>query len=542
MRQREFQHDRSETRWLVTSLAVVGTIAVGNLLLGSTDFSGVLMIGPLIASTQVRPRRTALVGGAAVVVAAATMVLIHEGWEVAPLIRFVGVAAGAAFAVAAARWREERERRLHAMTRVAHVAQRAILAPLPRAVGPVRLATRYRSATAEAVIGGDFYDAIETASGLRVIVGDVKGKGLHGVRVAVRVLGAFRLAALRGPSLDDVAHALNDSVSSEAAPEDFVTALLLQVSPFGTVEAVNCGHLPPLLVGETPKPLQLAINMPLGLADGFVVERFDLTVGDRLLLYTDGLVEARSNEGAFFNLEAAISEVGSAGDEEFLDSMLQRVESHTGGSLGDDMALLTLSWDPATSATDEGEAPAAMRTGSGRPHSRGTPADPLHRAVGTSEEEPVASFGSHSAVRAVLGDDRVENEEESEQADHVEGHPRLRSRVTEAERHCIQGEDGEGCGEEAEEGIVGASPELQERHRGDQGAARDGAGEKLPHSASQTSPYTSSRVPTTAGTRRHVERSVSGTTSRSMTRTTLFRPRPTKQSPLHRSRRVWVRA
>ncbi len=335
---------RSEAEWLGASLALVGLIATANLLLGSTDFSGVLMIGPLIASTQVRTQRTAVVSTVAVVLAALTMIMVHDEWEPAALIRFVGVAAGAAFAVAAARWREEREQKLTAVSHVAEVTQRAILTPLPPMLGDVRMASRYRSAAAEAVVGGDFYDAIDTPRGVRILIGDVKGKGLDAVRLAARVVGAFRLAALRDDGLDEVARDLHDCVLGGLDDEEFVTAVLVQFASLGTVEAVNCGHPPPMVISETPKPLVLNACCPLGLGDQFVVERVDLPSGARLLLHTDGILEARDGGGRFFDLEAAVAaEASILDDEEFLDRLLEHVEVHTDNRLGDDLALVVLS-------------------------------------------------------------------------------------------------------------------------------------------------------------------------------------------------------
>lgn len=343
---------RSEEEWLAVSLGLVGVIAAGNLVLHSTDFSGVLMIGPLVASTQARTSRTAVVSVVAVILAAVTMVVVHQGWEPAAVVRLLGVAAGAAFAVAAARWREERERKLIDLTRLAEVTQHAILAPLPCSLGPVRMASRYRSAAAEAVVGGDFYDAISTTSGVRVLIGDVKGKGLGAVRTASHVLGAFRLAALGQAGLDQVARDLQDCVSPGLDDEDFVTAMLVQFSPTGTLEVVNCGHPPPILISANAKPLVLSASAPLGLGDDFTVERVAFQPGSRLLLHTDGLLEARDASGGFLDVEAAVAaEAGIVDDEEFLDRLLDHVDAHTESRLGDDLALLVVSTDVGSHQT-----------------------------------------------------------------------------------------------------------------------------------------------------------------------------------------------
>src|SRR5437773_1767485 len=117
------------------------------------------------------------------------------------------IAVGAATVLSAlvARVRVERERRLRAVSRVAEVAQRALLGGVPPALGSLRLAVLYASASAEASVGGDFYEALETPYGVRLLVGDVRGKGLDAVRLAGVVLGSFRDAAQDRPDLTQVA-------------------------------------------------------------------------------------------------------------------------------------------------------------------------------------------------------------------------------------------------------------------------------------------------------------------------------------------------
>ena len=87
------------------------------------------------------------------------------------------------------------------MTVIAETAQRAVLRTMPTAIGSVGLAARYVSATAEALVGGDLYEVAATPYGVRVIVGDVRGKGLEAVQTAAAVLGAFRAAAFTEPDL-----------------------------------------------------------------------------------------------------------------------------------------------------------------------------------------------------------------------------------------------------------------------------------------------------------------------------------------------------
>ncbi|WP_433152577.1 SpoIIE family protein phosphatase [Actinomadura nitritigenes] len=111
----------------------------------------------------------------------------------------------AAAGMLAAGFRERNERELADMRTVAEVAQRVLLRPMPRKVGPVQAAVRYVFAAAHARIGGDLYEVVPTPHGARVIVVDVQGKGLDVVETAAVVLGAFREAAYDEPGFDGVA-------------------------------------------------------------------------------------------------------------------------------------------------------------------------------------------------------------------------------------------------------------------------------------------------------------------------------------------------
>ncbi|MBA3267225.1 MAG: SpoIIE family protein phosphatase [Acidimicrobiia bacterium] len=114
------------------------------------------------------------------------------------MIRVAGVGAVGTFCVVSARWRERREGVLQRVTRVAEVAQLAILRPIPTRVGTMTFASRYLSAADQAFIGGDLYEVVPSAAGVRVVVGDVRGKGLEAVHLAALVLGTFREAAATG--------------------------------------------------------------------------------------------------------------------------------------------------------------------------------------------------------------------------------------------------------------------------------------------------------------------------------------------------------
>jgi phosphoserine phosphatase RsbU/P len=330
--------------WLALTLiaVIVGLDLVGG---GNAELLGLLVSPPILAASFVGPKRTVAVGlvalAAAVGYGRAVGVDLLAGSQGVPVVA-IGVATVLSGVVA--RVRVEREGRLRAVTRVAEVAQRALLGGVPPALGSLRLAVLYASASAEASIGGDFYEALETPHGVRLLVGDVRGKGLDAVRLAGVVLGSFRDAAQDHPDLAQVTAALDRSVTRAIGPEDFVTAVLVQVLGDGSAIVVNCGHPAPLLVRggqatelDPPEPAP-----PLGLGPCPEPLRLRLALGDRILLYTDGASEARAR-GGFFPLQAAAAfALVSADLEAGLESLWAELQRHVAGQLHDDVALLLI--------------------------------------------------------------------------------------------------------------------------------------------------------------------------------------------------------
>ena len=144
--------------------------------------------------------------------------------------------------------RVHRERRFEEVSAIAEAAQRAILPVLPTLVGGVAVATRYRSAAHGALVGGDLYDCYHSESRVRFLIGDVRGKGIAGVEQAARVIRAFRQSAALRESLIDVAREMDDYLADFFGDEEFVTALLVEVSGPGQLTLLNAGHPPPQLV------------------------------------------------------------------------------------------------------------------------------------------------------------------------------------------------------------------------------------------------------------------------------------------------------
>jgi len=257
--------------------------------------------------------------------------------------------------------RNRQEQELADARLVSEVAQRILLRPLPDRIGPVRAAVHYAAAAAHASIGGDLYEVVQTRYGVRAVIGDVRGKGLGAVETAAAVLGAFREAAHQEPALDRVAawlaHSLDRTLREsdhEGMGEEFVTLILVCVRPDGTVESVNCGHPAPMLLrgGAQARLLEPEYYVPpLGVLEPAEVCPPVLSVlfedGDRLLLYTDGVVEARDDGGVFYPLADRLA-LCAAGAEpaEVLERVHDDVRRHAGRQVGDDAAMLLLQYEP----------------------------------------------------------------------------------------------------------------------------------------------------------------------------------------------------
>jgi GAF domain-containing protein len=258
------------------------------------------------------------------------------------------LAARAAVAVENAQAYSQQSGRLAAITRVAEAAQHAILAPMPERLGPVRLAASYVSAMRDALVGGDMYEAIERDGSTRLLIGDVRGKGLEAVRMATIVLGHFRSAAVDCADLGTLARRVDDRLRPYLGDEDFVTALMAEITPDGLCSIVSCGHPPAMLSeGGVIRPVGVSDSLPLGLGADPSPVSVQLQPGARLLLYTDGILEARDPSGAFVPLDDVLGSLGDAGPlDGVLSGILQSLRGIIGGSLGDDLALVVAEYAP----------------------------------------------------------------------------------------------------------------------------------------------------------------------------------------------------
>jgi hypothetical protein len=211
-------------------------------------------------------------------------------------------------------------------------------------VGGVEVVARYRSAAAESEVGGDLYEVVDHRDGVRLIVGDVRGKGLEAVRVAARTVGAFRSVA-EDPDLSllDVVAAVDRSISRELGDEDFVTAVFAELVR-GELRVANCGHPAPVLVPVNGAVVELNASRPstpLGLQPQPALDEHAFSAGTRVLFFSDGLLEARDNEGQFFPLEQHSRLLSGGKLASSVDELLGKLDEFA-GRLTDDLVVLAL--------------------------------------------------------------------------------------------------------------------------------------------------------------------------------------------------------
>jgi hypothetical protein len=270
---------------------------------------------------------------------------IYDGRAMTGMVNVVGIMLSTGIAAAVATIRQRQADRIAELLRLAAVAQQAVLRPLGPQVGSLAVAGRYISATAAADIGGDLYEALDTPYGVRIIIGDVRGKGLDAVRLASIVLGSYRHVAYERADLRAVVADLDRAVARSVGDEDFVTAALVEERG-GTLTIVNCGHPAPLLLRrgqvislDPPSPAP-----PLGFVPDAQPRVERLEPGDRLLLFTDGLGEARRDGEFFPTADRAWRLLGHGTVGDGLASLETALVDWVHGRLDDDIALVLLEY------------------------------------------------------------------------------------------------------------------------------------------------------------------------------------------------------
>jgi serine phosphatase RsbU (regulator of sigma subunit) len=202
--------------------------------------------------------------------------------------------------------------------------------------------------SARVEVGGDVYDFLELADGrLAVVLGDVTGHGIDAAADMAMAKFVFRSLAREHTEPGDFLAAANEIVLEEIAPGKFITLLYLTIDArTGELACASAGHPPPRLLRRGGKPEPLAVGgLALGI-DGdqdYEEARIRLEPGDAIVLFTDGLLEAR-RDGELYGearLDEALSAHADLSAQQLAYALLADCHAY-GGELGDDCAIVVL--------------------------------------------------------------------------------------------------------------------------------------------------------------------------------------------------------
>lgn len=236
-------------------------------------------------------------------------------------------------------------------SRIARILQQALLpATLPQIPG-VEVSARYRTAEAGVDVGGDFYDVFEQPGGSwTVVIGDVSGKGALAAAITGLVRHTIRAVAESGRAPSEVLRRTNDVLLGQVEDTRFCTAALLQLVPEGSgahVAVASGGHPQPYVVraGGGVEAIGLPGSLLGALPDPqYTDQQVRLGAGDAIVLYTDGITEARVGQEQFGDrrLSEVLAALAGRSAGEVADGLTRAVWEFQSGVLADDTAVVVV--------------------------------------------------------------------------------------------------------------------------------------------------------------------------------------------------------
>jgi hypothetical protein len=204
-------------------------------------------------------------------------------------------------------------------------------------------------------VAGDAFDYSLNGEQFGFAILDAMGHGVHSTLASTLALGGFRHGRRRGLELAVIAEQMDDALIEHLNGDGFVTGHICQLDvATGDFQWVNAGHPPPLLMrgAKVVAEMNAAPCLPLGLGiEVTEIGAIHLQPGDRVLFYSDGVIEARPRGGPEFGVQRLIDDAeeflgGNLPVSEVLRRLVRRLREHRGAELEDDATLVFLEWQP----------------------------------------------------------------------------------------------------------------------------------------------------------------------------------------------------
>jgi len=223
-----------------------------------------------------------------------------------------------------------------------------LLPPLTFATHDLAIAASF---VPTACLGGDAFDYGVDATTAEIAIFDALGHDLDAGLLATTAVAGFRNGRRNGFSLERKAQHIGDAIAEHFDVSKFVTGILTDLDiASGRFSWCVAGHPAPLLLrgGRVVKHLDRGIGQPFGVGPASEVFTEQLERGDRVLLYTDGVTEARDEAGQFFQLEKLVDLVSRTSEHdpppETMRLLMHAIEEHNDGPMRDDATVVLIEW------------------------------------------------------------------------------------------------------------------------------------------------------------------------------------------------------
>jgi sigma-B regulation protein RsbU (phosphoserine phosphatase) len=238
------------------------------------------------------------------------------------------------------------QRALEEDLELASQIQTGLLPPLKQQIDGWEVSYHYQPAGA---VSGDYCDIIKGEDqSLHFMLGDVSGKGVAGSMLMAHLHAMFRTLISINLPLEQMVERASRVFCESTLPTQYATLVCGRANTNGAVELCNAGHLPPLLIQEGKVASIAATGLPVGVfcSESFAVSRVQMSKGDILFLYTDGLSESLDGGGNEYGpdrLSWLLNDNHSLSPDSIISLCRQELHAFTQGRLlGDDLTLMAI--------------------------------------------------------------------------------------------------------------------------------------------------------------------------------------------------------